>query len=242
MKKAISILSVGAALLVGGLLQVGPALADQIVVCQACSSAPGGHPNIITSPSSFNMFVAGANKLDVAPTLIVIAQTSGVAPGVTVFGSPLSLSLVGTLGLGPANPTTLTAPNSNDVFGDAFHMTAGGSLNFGNLNGALTANGFATQSTFNLFAFTYNGAIGSFPSLTVGTTAANGSFIFGYACQTAPAAGADCHNGKVSQTVMTNSGLINGHQVPEPSSVLLLGLSFAGFGLWMWRKQRNVQG
>jgi hypothetical protein len=80
------------------LTTTAPALADQIVVCQSCSSAPGGHPNIITDPSSFNMFIEGAKKLDVAPTLIIIAQYDGVGVPTVNVGGPLLLAAVGTLG------------------------------------------------------------------------------------------------------------------------------------------------
>ena len=36
------------------------AFGDQIFVCQSCTNPPGGDPNFITNPSSFNIGLAGA--------------------------------------------------------------------------------------------------------------------------------------------------------------------------------------
>src|SRR5690242_1530320 len=80
-------------------LFAGPVLAGQIVVCQSCTSAPGGDPNLITDTSAFNMFLSGASSTSLTPTLIVIAEYNGIGglPTLSVNGSFLSLaSTVGT--------------------------------------------------------------------------------------------------------------------------------------------------
>src|SRR5215469_10755152 len=50
-----------------------PAAADQLFVCQApCSTPPGGDPNIITSPSSLDIGIAGAGHMDQSATLLFV--------------------------------------------------------------------------------------------------------------------------------------------------------------------------
>src|SRR5438105_10663946 len=75
-------------------------LDPQIIVCQSCTNAPGGDPNIITNTSSFNMFVEGNHTL-VSPTLVVVAEYNGSGtPTVSYGGNPsVSLATVGTFGL-----------------------------------------------------------------------------------------------------------------------------------------------
>jgi hypothetical protein len=227
-------------------VSVQPTLADQIVVCQSCTSAPGGDPNVISNPSLFNMFVEG-NKPGtgltlVNPVLVVVAEYNGVGvPTVSFGGNPsVPLATVGTFGL---TANTLAGFHSGSAF-TALGLAAGGSFSFVNFSGADVAHGFAAPTSFTLYAFQLNTGLGNTP-IHIDTTATNGSFVGGYGCVITPPSGHQCNpNGNVGQTVFTNTGVIIAETVkaPEPGSALLLGLSLAGVGLWMWRKQRHVQG
>ncbi len=224
MKKQIGLFG---SLLLGAVVVAAPALADQIVICQSCTSAPTGDPNPITNPTGFNMFLSGSSSTSLSPTLIVIAEyNGGPAPTVTVGGSALSLATVGTWGLTTNTLVGWNDPSPATVF-SALGLAAGGSLNFGNLNLGLTTNGFAAASSFTLYAFQYNSGLTHTP-VVVGTNAEYGSYVFGYGCSETPMSGTCSPSGSISQTVMTNGGLL----VPEPSSLLLLGSGLAGIGLW----------
>src|ERR1044072_1570307 len=86
-------------MVLGLLLMAAPAMADQIVICQSCTSAPGGDPNLISNTGSFDMFLAGASSTSSAPTLVIIAEYNGGGTPTVNIGGNLSLAAVGTLGL-----------------------------------------------------------------------------------------------------------------------------------------------
>jgi hypothetical protein len=236
--KVIWLMAVGLGLV---LMTTAPVLADQIVVCQSCTSAPGGDPNLITNSSSFNMFLSGSTATSLAPTLIVIAEyNGGPQPTVTVGAISLSLATPGNWGLTQnifVGFNSLNSPPPDTAFSE-MGLSAGGSLNFGNLRDNVAAEGIAAPSSFTLYAFQYNGGLSHTPIL-VGTNAENGSYVFGYGCSESPMNGTCNPPGSISQTVMTNGGLIK--RVPEPGSLLLLGSGLAGIGLLQWKRRKAGQ-
>jgi PEP-CTERM motif-containing protein len=202
-------------ILIAGLLGAGTASADQVFVCQSCSSPPGGAPNVITDTSSFNVGLAGSGTDD-SPLLIIVAVYNGVgSPSISFGGNPSEpLATAGTYGL-LTNSTTLTT--GQDVFA-VLGLTAGGSESLGNLSGHDTTLGFAAPTSFTLDVF-------EIPTNLTGTItidesgASGGSFILAYSCKSGTPTDAKCPNGDVSQTVDTNMGFI---KTPEPGSLALL--------------------
>jgi hypothetical protein len=98
------------------LMAGGPAGAFQIVVCQDCTTAPGGDPNYISDPSAFNLFLQGENSTTSNPTLIIIAEYDGGAQPTVNIGGDLSLAPVGTFGLTTNTVTGFNSGSPDNVF------------------------------------------------------------------------------------------------------------------------------
>ena len=216
-------------------LNVQQASADQIYVCQSCTSAPGGDPNVITNPSSFNVGVDGSGVMEDPLLLIVAVYNGGAAPTVTFSGGTVSAPAAGLYGLS-ANSATLVS--GQDAFAQ-LGLTAGGSVSFGNLSSGDTANGIAAPSSFKEYAFALGGVELTSTPISIGVSGApKGSYFLAYACQDDTWTSGQCTNGKFGQVVMTNLGLADSTPVPEPSAISMLGLGIVGLmGLALVRKQ-----
>ena len=204
-----------------------PAHADQIFVCQSCTTAPGTDPNPITNTGSFNVGVAGSATLESPLLIIVGTYNGGGSPSIVGATTPT----IGTYGL--------TATTASFTSGDAFAalgLSSGGSENFGNWSGADTGAGLAAPTSFTLTAFAIDTELTSTPISVDLSGAPVGSFIIAYSCK--DDSGCDTE-GDVAQTVFTNTGFVTGPptSTPEPSSLGLLGLGALGLVAFTVRRR-----
>ncbi|HEV2195344.1 MAG TPA: PEP-CTERM sorting domain-containing protein [Candidatus Acidoferrum sp.] len=220
------------------------ASANQVFICQSCTAPPGGDPNIINGTGPLNVGLAGSGSLQ-NPLLVIIGVYNGSGTP-AIAGS--SLAAVGTYGL-TANTKNFTCQNAgctNTAFAD-LGLAAGGSESFTNWSGADVAHGFAAPNSFTLYAFSITTSLTAGSPISIDISGApNGSFVIAYGCAPGTGTSLGCgsfnkkgvfaiNNGDIGQTVFTNTGLTNG-QVPEPSSLFLLGTGLLGLGGFVRRK------
>ncbi|MGH9325162.1 MAG: PEP-CTERM sorting domain-containing protein [Terriglobia bacterium] len=219
------------------------ALADNVYVCQSCTSAPSA-PTLLTNVNSITVGVAGSATMQ-NPLLIVLGVVDGTssttAPTISFSGcgtpaeptNPCSLATVGTYGL-TSNQASFTSSSSGTAFSQ-LGLSAGGSQNFGNWSTLGKNDGFGAPTSFELFAYELPTTVSGQSPITIDESGAPlGSYIIGYSCKNGTATGtppgACAQNGDRGDTPFTTSGVVDSPSpAPEPSSLVLLGIVALGF-------------
>lgn len=239
--------------LIGLGLIAAPAFAQvldpQIYVCQSCTAAAGGDPNLITNTGSFRMGWNGSGS-NAGPLLIIIGVfNSTTAPTVTIGSTTLSPSGAAIYGWNGTQGATMnfnTSPGGGGA--DPYQVLGfspedgGSSESFNNWEAALAPNGIPSHPSTDFYTlYVYEFASATLPPSNSGTSLAisesgapKGSYILGYACEVT---GTPCPSGKEGATPFTNAGLVDAPPVPEPASMFLMGTLLSLFGGFLGKKK-----
>jgi hypothetical protein len=177
----------------------------------------GGHPNLIGSATSFEMFKNG-NGLSDTPwyLLVAIPDYVGAAPTITSDGSVFAQQ-------GSATSKTFLSSSSGDIYG-LFGLTGDNSMNATNMFGAAEQAAFGgTPTSFTVFEYTFTPEFNSGAAYTFtvgGSGLISGTFL-------AASGGSNPFS-----TPFTTAGLV----VPDTGNTLVL-LGGALLGLAALRRR-----